>query len=410
MRYDPIRLFAALLAALALAFLITGCSDDDDDEILGPGDGGDEEEVFAWVWAYDADDDSLRVYDADDGQLHATYHALPHPLIREVLAGPETEPTVWMGSGGVGYAFSAGFHVHGDHAHMEIPEDLGTVATGAGNTHLSVDSHGETVAWANDEDQTYTLVDTETMAVTTLHHGSPHSASMVAHGVLVGTHMNEKWARIIDVATDAIVAEVPIDTLAHGDAYYHDAEQVFIPCLNGVDVVGIDEEASLGSIAYPDQGRVNFLFHGADSDRALAPVKLAAGSAAEIWILDMASRIMVDVPIAGAALAWNRGGGNISLSADGTTALLTDVASARAYVLDMATGGVTSLTVEAADMAGAVDFSGERIWLLDKGSGEVHYRHFHEGGWEEEDGFSVHAGSDWIFVTSFDPAVELIRD
>jgi hypothetical protein len=293
---------------------------------------------------------------------------------------------------------------------MELPESRGTVATGAGNTHLSADAHGQTICFANDGDQDFTVIDTETLTPTTVSHGSPHSACVVEDGVLLATHMNQKWARLIDIAADTVMAEVAIDTLVHGEAFYHDAEQVFLPCLNGIDIIGWEEQAKLGSIAYPDDGRVNFLFYGHDADRALAPVRMAEGSASEVWILDMAQQELVDVPIAGSALAWNRGAGLISVSTDGTTAVLTDLESALAYVVDITTGSYQSLSIEEAAMPCATDYSGEHIWLLDQHTGEIHFQHLHEGSWEEEDGFSVHAGSDWIFVTSLDPAVEIIRD
>lgn len=394
-----------------LLIVVVGCSTEDD-QVLGPagGDGDEAEEVFAWLWAFDADEDSLRVYDADTGTLHATFFAQPHPTIREVMGGPEGRPTVWMGSDGTGFAFTAGFPTHGDHAHMEVPEELGTVVTGAGNTHLSADAHGETVCWANDGDQTFTVVDTETLTPTTVSHGSPHSACVVDEGVLLATHMQDNWARLIDIQSDALLAEIPIDTQAHGEAYYHDAAQVFLPCLGGFDIIGIEEQDKLGSIAYPHDGRVNFLFYGHDSDRALAPVKLAAGNAAEVWILDMEHQEVDDVPIAGSALAWNRSGGQISVSNDGSTAVLTDLESPLAYVVDVATGTYQSLTIEEEAMPCATDHSGRHIWLLDEHGGEIHFWHLHEGYWEEGTGFDVHPGSDWIFVTSLDPGVGIIRD
>ena len=399
-----------LLWPLLALLLIAGCGTEDD-QVLGPA-GMDAEagDVHAWLWAFDADEDSLRVYDASDGTLHATFFAQPHATIHEVKGGPEAEPGVYMGSGGLAFAFSAGFGTHGDHAHMELPAARGTVATGAGNTHLSADAHGETICFANDGDQNFTVIDTETLTPTSVSHGSPHSACLVEDGLLVATHMNEKWARFIDITTDTIMAEVAIDTLVHGEAFYHDAEQVFLPCLNGIDIVGLEEEANLGSIAYPDAGRVNFLFYGHGADRALAPVRLADGHASEVWILDMAQQELVDVPIAGSALAWNRSGGQISVSDDGSTAVLTDLESPMAYVVDIAAGTHESLDIEEAATPCATDHAGERIWLLDSHNGDIHFRHHHEGAWEEEDGFRVHAGSDWIFVTSLDPAVGIIRD
>ncbi|MBK8167385.1 MAG: hypothetical protein IPK64_15690 [bacterium] len=409
----PARTTLLLLAA-ATTFLmlqLAGCSDDPD-VILGPGD-EEEAEAFAWLWAYDADDDSLRVYDAESGDLKAVFHALPHATIHEVGAGPAEEPTVWMGSGGTGWGFTAGFHMHGDHAHMEIPESLGTVATGPGNTHLSADPHGDRVAWANDGDATFTLVDTATLGVTTLDHGSGHSSALVAHGTLLATHMNEKWARLIDVASNTVTAEAAIDTLAHGDALHHDSETAFISCLNGIEVLDL-EDGSLGTrLAYPGAGRCNVLLHGGENPVALGPVRLPSGNSDQVFLLDMAARQVRAVTIAGAALPWNRGAGQIALSGDGTLAALADLASARVHVVDLASSAanpVTTLVVDAVDMACALDHTGAHLWLLDRDSGQAHVFHRHEGAFEEEGHLDLHPGTDWIFITSLDDAIEVVRD
>lgn len=403
------RTFGGLLPLLGLYLLLSGCGEQDD-QVLGPAEDEQHIEAYAWLWAFDADQDSLRVYDTASGELHATFFAQPHALLREVMAGPSTQPSVWMGSGGVGFAFSAGFPSHGDHAHMEVPAWLGTVATGAGNTHLTTDPTGEIVSWANDTDQNFTVVDAFYGTSTTVGHGSPHSSSLIAEGTLLATHMNENWARLIDVESDTIIATVTIDTLAHGEAYYTESRQAFIPCLNGITVVGFEERENLDLIPYPGDGRVNFLFHGHGTDHALAPAKLGEGSASDIWILDMENRNMASVSLPGSALSWNRGGGNLCLSANGAFAALTDLETARAYIVGLEAGNAETISVETSNMACALGFSGEKLWLLDKDTGEIHFRHLHEGAWEEEDGFAVHSGSDWIFITSLDPAVEIIRD
>lgn len=401
--------FGGLLLALGLVLLLAGCGEQDD-QVLGPASGEDGFETHAWLWAYDADQDSLRVYDTATGDLHATFFAQPHALLHEVVAGISAEPTVWMGSGGLGFAFSAGFAPHGDHAHMVLPASLGTIPTGAGNTHLTTDPHGETISWANDGDQSFTLVDAATQVPTTVGHGSPHSSSLLAHGTLVATHMNEKWARFIDVESGEIVATVTIDTLAHGEAFYEAAEQAFIPCLNGVTVLGLEEQEHLGLIPYPGGGRVNFLFSGHATAFALAPVKLDDGPASEVWVLDMEHHQWSALPLEGSALAWNRGGGNLSLSADGAVAVLTDLETAKAYVVDLTAGTTETLAIHSADMACATGFSGQQLWLLDKGTGAIHFRHLCDGVWDESPGFTIHSSSDWIFITSLDPVVEIIRD
>jgi hypothetical protein len=402
-------IFSGLLPVLGLLLLLGGCGEKDD-QVLGPADDNPAIEANAWLWAFDADQDSLRVYDGATGSLHATFFAQPHALLHEVMAGPAGEPTVWMGSGGTGFVFTAGFGTHGDHSHMELPTSLGTVATGGGNTHLTTDPHGETVSWANDADETFTLVDVETLTPVTVGHGSPHSSSLVAHGTLLATHMNENWARLIDVDSGDIIATVTIDTLAHGEAFYEATEQAFIPCLNGITVVGLEEQENLGLIPYPEAGRVNFLLSGHDTNHALAPVKLADGAASSIWILDMQDHGLTAVSLPGAAVAWNRGEGNINLSADGAVAVLTDLEKSQVYVVDLVAGATKTITTEAANMACALGYSGDQLWLLDKASGDIHFHHQQDDVWEEGAGFTVHPGSDWIFITSLDPAVEIIRD
>ena len=402
-------IFSGLLPMLGVFLLLGGCGQQDD-QLLGPA--GDQEAIDtkAWLWAFDADQDSLRVYDTATGQLHATFFAQPHPLLHEVMAGPSDQPSVWMGSGGMGFGFTAGFEPHGDHAHMELPTSLGTVPTGAGNTHLTTDPLGEFVSWANDGDETFTLLDVETRTPRTVGHGSPHSSSLVAEGILLATHMNEKWARLIDVESGDIVATVTIDTLAHGEAYFDASQQAFIPCLGGINVVGFAEQENLDQIAYPGAGRVNFLFHTHETGYALAPAKVEGGHASEVWVLDMQHHNMNALSLPGAALAWNRGGGNISLCAHGSVAVLTDLAVARAYVVDMVAGATKTINTAVADMACATGFAGDQLWLLDKNSGTIHFRYLFEDVWEEGSGFTVHPGSDWIFITSLDPAVEIIRD
>ncbi len=409
MTFRPKKFYGGLLPALALILLTIGCGEQDD-QVLGPAHGEQAIDTNAWLWAFDADQDSLRVYDGVTGDLHATFFAEPHALLHEVMAGPTTQPTVWMGSGGTGFIFSAGFATHGDHAHMELPASLGTVSTGAQNTHLTTDPQGETVSWANDGDQNFTLVDVETRTPVTVAHGSPHSSSLVAHGTLLATHMHEKWARLIDVEDGAIIATIDIDTLAHGEAFFETTKQAFIPCLNGITVVGFEEQENLDLISYPGPGRVNFLFHGPGTDHALAPVKLGEGAASEVWVLDMEHHDLAAVGVPGSALDWSRGGGNLNLSANGAYAVLTDLETARAYVVDLAAGTTQTITTEAPDMACAPGYKGDQLWLLNKNSGAIHFWYRQEGFWQEGAGFTIHSGSDWIFITNLDPAVEIIQD
>lgn len=208
------RILRMVPLLLAMGALLGGCSDDED-KILG-GHDEDEADLNTWIWVMDDETGTLWVHDADNGQLEATLEAEAHPFMRQVLAGPDAEPTVWMGTGGSAYGFTRGFATHGDHVHMEVPEALGVLPTGPGNVHQRADDHGDYVVYANDGDSTFTVIDVAARTTRTVGHGSGHSAALYAHGMLIATDMHAKWARGIDAASGEIAFEVSIDTLAHG--------------------------------------------------------------------------------------------------------------------------------------------------------------------------------------------------
>jgi hypothetical protein len=410
LRHPPARRLAA-----ALLPLLIGCGDHED-RILGPVDNTAAEEVFAWIWTFSTQDDSLRVYDAANGDLRAAFAASPHALFHEAIAMNGGEPSVWMGAGGSGYAFSGGFLMHGDHAHMELPAALGTIATGPGNTHLGISPAGDRIAWANDGDASFTLVESATLAATTLDHGSPHSAALLSADRLLATHMDESWARVIEIAENRVIAEIPIDTLAHGDAYHPPTEMAFVACLHGIEQIDMAQPALIGSLPYPGPGRCNFLLHSGENRFALGPVKLESGNADQLFLLDLAAPALTAVDLPGAALAWNRGEGNFSLAGNGLRAAISDLEAARVYLLEMDgdlpgdAGRITTIQVAAANMACALDYGGEHLWLLDRSSGEIHFYHLHDSGPVEESHFTLQGPADWIFATSLDPSIEIFRN
>jgi hypothetical protein len=379
------------------------CSDDEE-RLIDPDD-GQEEELFAWIWALDDEEGVVRVYDADDGSLQGTFSAVSHPMMRQVVAGPSSEPTVWMGKDGSAYAFTRGFHPHGDHGHMEIPEALGVVATGAGNVHQGVDDHGEYVVYANDGDQTFTIIDVADLSTRTVDHGSSHSAALHSHGKLVATDMHNGWVRLIDVATNTIAAEFEIDTLAHGDAFHHDSETAFIATLNGFEVLNLEDEELAAFIAYPmASGRVNFLYHAGEVPIAFGPHK-SESSSDKIVLLNMRTRTAEALTISDAELDWNIAGGNFALSEDGRFLLATDKAVGRAYLVCIDVDNaidyksLTTVSVPVADMACAINYAGDHIWVLDKSTGKVYC--YHPGDNELHNQWQADASTDYIFVTSY---------
>ncbi|MCP4550309.1 MAG: hypothetical protein GY835_27935 [bacterium] len=403
----------ALLLSLLIALTsLSSCGDDD--KILGTNT-GEEEDMNVWLWAVGADD-SLRVYDADSGALHGTWFADGHPLMRQAKAGPDGEPTVWLGSNGGAYGFTQGFHAHGDHADMNVPERIDPIVTGSNNVHQGVHPHGEYVIWANDGDATFTVVDTETEAVRTLHNGSGHSAALLTDEHLIATQMDPGWARIIDFDADTIIAEIPIATGAHGDALLHghhrDGDIAFIATNDHIEVLDIEDATLEVSIAYPGTGRVNFLYHAGDNTVAFGPRKLESGDADNILLLDMENRTAETVTLSGSTLAWNNGGGNYALSSDGKMVAVTDLQTAKAWLVCIdgenasCYGSVLDLDAPAANMACAVNHAGDHLWLLDKSDGRVYCYHPDEG--ELHNDWQAHTASEYIFVT--DTALDVIKD
>jgi hypothetical protein len=397
-----------------ISVMFAACSEETE-ELLGPANGDEEEDINTWIWALDDDAGQVRVYDADDGMLKATLSAVSHPFMRQAKAGPVEEPTVWMGKNGFAYGFTRGFHPHGDHAHMELPESLTTVVTGADNVHQGVDPHGDYLIYANDGDQNFTIVDVDALASWTVPNGSGHSAALMTDDYIVATQMSPGWIRFLDITTGDIEAEFSIPENAHGDAFHHDSETAFIATDAGFVVLDVEAPTVADTIAYPNGiNRVNFLYHGSDSPVAFAPHK-AAGTGVnsdKIVLLDMENRTTEAITISGAELTWNIGGGNFALSDNGNFVLATDVSDAEAYLICIDSGNVTcyrtvtTWDVPAADMACAINFNGDHVWMLNKATGEVYCYHPDEG--ELHNQWQAAATTDYIFATSYDG--DIIKD
>lgn len=402
--------YPAPWAVVLLCLLWGGCSDDD--KVLG-GHDDEEEDLNTWIWALDDQSGTIRIHDADTGALEATLAGSSHPMMRQILAGPESEPTVWMGRDGTAYGFTRGFAPHGDHTHMEIPAAIAVLATGPGTAHQGVDSHGEIVVYANDGDSTFTLIDVAARTASTLHHGSGHSAAFYAHGRLVATDMHAPWARGIDAAGDTILFQATIDTLAHGDAYHHESETLFIATLKGFETLD-PGSGSLGArIPYPAPGRVNFLYHAGETSVAFGPHKTGS-TTDKIFLLDMEQRTAEVLAISGATLDWSVSGGAFALSADGRMVVAADLAQARLYMVCIDSENascyrsVTTLAVPATGMACAVNHAGDHVWALDQATGTVYCYHPTEG--ELHNSWSTDPSTDYIFATSVAPSIDVLKD
>lgn len=367
---------------------------------------GDEEEVLAWVWAYNETASTLQAYQSATGEMAAEFTASAHPMMHIIHAGPAEEPTIWMANGGTAYAFTAGFHSHGDHAHLETPEIYKTVAVGQSPVHTGLAPDGMTVAFANDGDQTVSVIDVASGNVQTIAGGSGHSAALLTGEYLMttsATSTDEKWAKIIDISGNSVVATIETAIGTHGDAFYAAGNTAFLACGDGIYIVDVSAKSLKKSLPYTEDGRTNFLYHGEEASLAVGLHKTDAGTSDKILLLDMAAESLEYLTISGATLDWKIKDGYFALSEDGQVAVLADLSLPQVYHVNLQTKVVTTLTAPAAAVAVATNFDGTQVWVLDKTSFKV--SRIHAAHNERTDEFSVASGTEWIFVTSYDGEV-----
>jgi DNA-binding beta-propeller fold protein YncE len=367
---------------------------------------GDEESVLAWIWAYDGTASALRTYHSMTGAMEAEFTANAHPMMHIIHAGPAEEPTIWMANGGMAYAFTSGFHAHGDHAHLETPEIYSTVATGPSPVHTGVSPDGMTVAFANDGDQTVSVIDVAGGSVQTVSHGSGHSAALLTGEYLIttsATPTDEKWAKVIDISANSVVATIETATGTHGDAFYAVGNTAFLACGDGIYIVDVTAKSLKKSLPYTKAGRTNFLYHGEESSLAVGLHKTESGTSDKILLLDMAAESLEYLTISGATLDWKIKDGYFALSQNGHVAVLADLSLPRVYHVNLQTKEVTTLTAPSASAAVATNFDGSHVWVLDKTSQQVSRIHVAHN--ERTDEFNVASGTERIFVTSFDGQV-----
>ncbi len=362
---------------------------------------GEEETVLAWIWAYSGAANTLEAYHSATGEMRAQFTASAHPMMHILYAGSSDEPTIWMANGGTAYAFTAGFHSHGDHAHMETPEVYKTVTVGPSPVHMGVAPDGMAVAFANDGDQTVSVIDVASGSVQTISHGSGHSAALLTGEFLIttaATPTDEKWAKMIDISSNSVVATIETATGTHGDAFYAAGNTAFLACGDGIYIVDVSAKSVKKSLPYTEAGRTNFLYHGEESSLAVGLHKTESGTSDKILLLDMAGESMEYLTITGATLDWKIKDGYFALSQNGQVAVLADLALPKVYHINLQTNAVTTLTAPVSAVAVATNFDGTHVWVLDKTSLKI--SRIHAAHNEREDEFSVTPGTEWIFVTS----------
>jgi len=380
----------------ASLFLFGGCENS-----TNPEESGHSHDIEAFIWAFDDDSGRVSIYDVQNEISKATYTASAFAMMHCFMAGPATEPTVWMAKNNKAYAFTTGFDLsHGDHAHKEAPIEYATIAVGDNPVHMGSTPSGDSVAFANDGDGTVSIIDvTAREVVQTSTHGSGHSSALLTGEYLIttpATASGETWAKIIDIARDSVLDSLDIGAGAHGDAYYAAGKKAFIAVTGGIAVIDVAARAVSKTIPYTGIGRTNFLYHGHNNRFAVGLHKTDSGTSDKLLILDMASDQLEYLVIPDATLPWNISKGQFALSADGNVAVISDNVASKIYHVTLAAKAIKTLSAPAAACAVATDENGIFVWAL-TGS-EVSMIHVAEN--RATDTFTVGQGVDWIYVTS----------
>jgi len=397
-----------LAGVLSIALFLSGCSDDSSEPITNNSNNQNiEQSVDAWIWVYKSDSNVLSVYNAEDGTIGNIFMAKVHPMMHIALAGPASEPTLWMAFEDSAHSFTSGFHPHGDHAHMETPEPYKTIVVGNNPTHMGVSPDETQVAFANDDDQNISVIDVADGNVTTVSHGSPHSAALLTENYLITTHMQEKWLKIVSISDDTVKKQISIGANAHGDAYYQPTDTAFIATDAGIEVIDITNMVLKKTIPYTKPGRTNFLYCNGNHKIAIGLHKVNTGETGNILLIDMVDESLSYVEIDNASLNWNIETGQFALSANGKKAVLSDMSSNEVYVINVDDQSssfktVQEISVLSAGVAVGIDAVGDHVWILD--NDYIYPIDFDEGILKTDSRFKINGG-DWIHVTSFDGEV-----
>lgn len=359
-----------------------------------------ESPTHAWLWAFDDEGSQVTVYDADEGTQSAHMTASAFSKMHVMIAGSSKNPTLWMANDDQAYALTYGFDFSGTSPLRTTPAEYATLAVGSHPVHMGRSPSGDTVAFANDGDQTLSIIDVQQKKVVqTLSHGSGHSSALIANGYALttaATGSGETWAKIVSIAADSVLDSLTIGSGAHGHAYHAEQQKALIACANGIYIIDLKKRSVTGSIAYTQEGRTNFLYHGEQNAMAIGLHKTEAGTSDKILLLNMETESLDYLQISGATLNWHLSQGQFALSENGNVAVLSDLEKNLVYVVDLSTQEIITLNAPAKGSAVATNFDGSIVWSLSDHRISV----LNVASNQIQDQFSVAAETDWIYITS----------
>lgn len=393
--------------------LLSHCAVDPEDDLLAPetNESTSTHPIHGWLWAFDAEAASCQVFHTEDLKQWKTFSMNMHPMMRVFEAGlinANLNHSLWMAKGDQIYSFTDGILDHGDHGHIVLPLVHKTImlSENANLVHHSRSANGQQVAFADDAQQKIVIINIQDGAVTTLGHGSAHSAALLAGDYLIttaATSTGEKWAKLIYLVSGEVEATLEIGSGAHGDAYYQLTNTAFIACEDGVYLIDLNLKQVKKKIPYSQSGRTNFLYHAPGEPFAVGLHKTESGTSNQFMLLNMASETLDYISIPNAQLDWNISSGLFALVREGGVAVFSDQALSKIYHVTLDTQKITTLDAPAAAAPLAVSYDGNHIWAL---SGQLVSRIYVPDN-NIEDTLTVPEGTDWIWVTTYKTNAEL---
>ncbi len=403
--------FIPILALLV--GLLSHCAVDPEDDLLAPEtkEATGNHPIHGWLWTFDAGAASCQVFHTEDLKQWKTFSMDMHPMMRVFEAGlinANLNHSLWMAQGNQIYSFTNGILDHGDHGHIVLPlvHQTITLSENANLVHHSRSYDGQQVAFADDAQQKIVIINVQDGAVTTLGHGSAHSAALLSGDYLIttaDTSTGEKWAKLIYRASGEVETMLEIGAGAHGDAYYQPTNTAFIACEDGIYVIDMNLKQLKKKIPYSAAGRTNFLYHATGEPLAVGLHKTESGASDQFMLLDLANETLTYITIPDAQLDWNLTAGLFALAREGGVAVFSDKLKTKIYHVTLETQEIITLDAPAAASPVAVSYDGTHIWAL---SGQKVSRIYVFEN-QVEDILTVPEGTDWIWVSTYKTGSEL---
>ncbi|MBD3315905.1 MAG: hypothetical protein GF344_08975 [Chitinivibrionales bacterium] len=394
------------------AVVLGGCAVDplEDRNPLPPSKstGANPEALRAWLWAYDARTDSLRVYHTIDKQCWESFHLDLNPgngMYRGGLVGGGLYPTLWFRRSNTVTALTNGILDHGNHGHIVHPELHVEMSfdNGFSVTDMSVTPDGKRIvvcgagrSWPPDS-SVVTVIDY--LTTETVYHRPRNRVTYVVAAedrILFGNDQS-RTAHIIGLENGPIISTISTDTLVTDGVYHAPTKTSFLAGRNGIDVVDMQSGRVVKAIAYNRNAFIARMLCAPGSDYALGLSDSGAGTVDYMTVIDMSNHTVNDYPIPGASLAPNLSDGTVALSGDGTVAVVSDMALRVLYRLSLDDGTIERAVAPNTACSVACNWDGKRVWALARDKG-------YQISYEKDaivDSIALGPGINWIMVTSF---------